>query len=104
MKESTAWRRIAKRIDEKGVRFGLCYEVMTVGDSLLYDTMEDRIRLHMQTFRELGNPAVLVNRATPRTCFTCPETSSSYFDDRGVAESRILAALFLALEAEDEGN
>jgi len=102
MKESTAWRNIAEHIAEYGVISGLFHKVMMSGeDTHLQDVMEVRVVSHMSVFNKLGNPDVLVHAGYGRLM---PETTSAYFDDRGVAESRILAALFLALEAKDEGN
>jgi len=85
LREAEAWREIARRIAEREqMRFGLCDQAW-----LLYETgrqislgtywaMYDRVRHNMKPFRTYAYP---------------PGTHR---------EERILAAIWLALEAEEE--
>lgn len=95
MSEPEAWREIARRIDEREtpMRNGLCFEVYAlyeaVGDST-FDCMIARVDAHaaLSPFAwraGFGDGAFAFKPGTER-------------------RSRILAALFLALESEDDAN
>jgi hypothetical protein len=94
MNEPQAWRHIARKIERgRWFRSGLCWEVITLYDRgyieyEMRDRMRDRVKAHMPV-------------------------SQAYFDSRGngpwlvepgEAGPRILAAYFLAHEAEDEAQ
>lgn len=97
MRESKAWRRIASEVAERGLPFGLCYEMTKLGERhvicpVLEGDMSERVQSHLETMAWVED--------------------HDYYDwdapswgwDPGDAGPRVLAALFLALEAEDEGR
>ena len=75
--EAQAWRKIAQRLERTGDMSGLCFQI---NQEAQIAEMDARIQHHL-----MGECCITHNRA----------------EANGV---RILAALFLALEAEDESN
>lgn len=91
MKESTAWRKIARKLERDGSCYeGLCHEVYVL-DVPFWGAevpMKQRIAAHLNAMER-----PFLNGHGAR-----------YLDRPGVVGPRILAAYFLALEAEEEGQ
>lgn len=89
--EPSAWREVARRFSEPGKWDGLCAESKTMIVSMSegdYSAMQDRLWSHRRADAEY--PDVY---SVPMWTFA-----------RGDRDVRVLAALFLALEAEDESR
>jgi hypothetical protein len=95
MTEAQAWREIARRIAEgEWYHIGLCAEIDNIAPC------------------NCGIPGCILGAENPlvsvqisrrmRSRLSNHLEGAPWFDDRGVADTRVLAALFLALEAEDE--
>jgi len=95
LEEAKAWRTVAKRINARGIKSGFCADLFwnegtAKGlDSSLRERMGQRVNDHMTLLSADGADYYDYNRAT-------------YFDKPGARRSRIMAALFLAAEAESE--
>lgn len=91
-KESEAWREVARRIEQRGVEYGICrflralaHEGMLAWD--VKDDMDYRIRAGLDEREELG------------------EKYTAYlWSEGGCEDERILYCLFMAELAEDEGR
>ena len=91
LKESEAWREIARRIAQRQRSAGLCYEIDSlVNDDTISqldgDRMERRVRQHMELDPDSGS------------AWWIPTVGRQY------ASVRVTAALFLSYEAEEEGK
>jgi hypothetical protein len=89
--EPQAWRAIARQVHADERNLGLCVEVELLysGDCIdeqTKNTMRTRIRSHLR----------------PGTSWAYP--SRNFAEYRKYRDARILAALFFAHEAEDEGS
>jgi hypothetical protein len=102
--EAQAWRAIARRIERRGCKDGLCAEIDLLDDAdripwTIARSMYDRVHAHLIAMAPPPKPRAWwdFRRAEP-------VEKPLYLDDVGTAGSRILAAYMLAHEAEDEGR
>jgi hypothetical protein len=111
--EARAWRAMAERIDRSDWReHGICAEICTVRDIRLEHPMRTRLASHMEdhalAVKELRYrlKASTAPREWGHSIYDCEEDglwmNTSYLDQPGRAESRVLFCLFLALECDDE--
>ncbi len=92
LSEARTWREIARRLaeGESRMEYGLCAEALDVsGDYDLFYVMSDRCEPHAQLSPDRVHGGIMGYFAFPQGTHR---------------EERILAALWLALEAEDEAR
>ncbi len=101
--EARAWREVARRIGERGcVGVGLCREITeldrdgTVVSDQVLGSMRDRVSDHLE--------AMHGSRGGCLVLFIDVIESGAPSSDRTHFAPRVLAALFLALECEDEAT
>lgn len=101
MTEAQAWRLVAERFADERVapRWGLCHEVAELPgelvSALIRRKMETRVYRHMRLLESYGPLAVEGRRG-----------ENGFLTETGTRQGRsvrVLAALLLALECEEEG-
>ena len=95
MTETEAWRTIAEKIESlQWVSMGLCLSAHGLHQN---GTISGRVRESM-----LGRVSGHMALTTPECLFFSMDFDRTYLAPPGEWEVRVLAAYFLALEAEDE--
>jgi hypothetical protein len=84
--EAEQWRAVAEKIEQHGLRFGLCYETRYVFNE---GQMAYRAEQHMTLCWRTG---------------TSGTSESMYLEEPGKRGARVLAAYFLAFECEEEAK
>jgi hypothetical protein len=97
--EARAWREVAERIDANGLAgHGLCYEIFKAFAYLPIEVpMKDRVYAHLST-ATFGS--ITLDDVEP----VGPYVWRGEGDHPDRVRNRVLACLFMALEAEDEAK
>jgi hypothetical protein len=96
LEEAKAWRKVAKRINSRGIMYGFCADLYgneRTAKGLGVDLttrMQQRVEEHMSLLIADGADYY--------------HNWANYFDKPGARKSRVMAALFLAAEAESEAT
>lgn len=105
MKESAAWREIARRVATRGrVGVGLCAEISHGTDRWSFRLEEPVILSDAQAHRMRVRVNAHLNLLLAPDDLRVLVSSRDTVEDADYDNIRVLAALFLAFECEDEGR